>query len=422
MKIDIKALKDSNEFLNTLLQNIETAVFIADEHLQIQQFNDSFLTLFSGQTLNQISTGVTNQASGQTCIQDTTIVHTAFGNATGCINAVKENKPCGETSVCQNCSLKKSLLNTLETQKSSEKQSLERIFYFKGKPVKKYLEFSSRPITFHDQKMILFFVYDITTIKLSKLELEEKQKQIDIDLKKAGDIQKSLLPRTLPDVDSIRIDWFFEPSLTVGGDIFHIYKEDETHISAYILDVCGHGISAALIAVTVKQFIDQLHAQGLSQKHFFTPKQMLNALEKEFPFERFDCYLTIVYIRLNLETGKLVYGSAGHVPPVIVGDNNRFEVLGQHGMIIGLAYDPPFEEYETCLNPGERIVLYTDGLIDYFGKRGAVSNTQAFYETLKTNTHKPIDQMVEQIIVRQKELQDGIVAGDDISLLVIEYK
>jgi len=248
MKIDTKELKDSNEFLNILLQNMDSAVFIADENFKIHQFNDSFLTLFNR--------------------SDSNLVDLTFGPASGCINAIRENKPCGETSACKNCIINQTLHNTVLTMEPNEKKYLERIFYIKGKPVKKYLEFTSRPIIFHDQTMILVFIYDITTIELSKIKLQQKQKQIAVDLEKAGEIQKSLLPQNLPEIPSIQAEWFFEPCHMVGGDIFHLYKEDETHISTYILDVCGHGISAALIAVTVKQFLDQLHVLPFNQKRY----------------------------------------------------------------------------------------------------------------------------------------------------------
>ncbi|MBU2451849.1 MAG: SpoIIE family protein phosphatase, partial [Proteobacteria bacterium] len=315
-----------------------------------------------------------------------------------------------------------SLLDTLLNQKPNEKKSLERIFYIKGLCVKKYLEFTSRPITFRNHKMILVFVYDVTKIESSKIELEKKQKQIDIDLEKAGQIQKHLLPKNLPNIVSITADWFFEPCLTVGGDIFNIYKENETYISAYILDVSGHGVSAALIAVTVKQFLDQLHAQGLSKGNPFTPEKILNALENEFPFERFDCYFTIIYILLNIKTGKMAYGCAGHVPALVVGKSGKFEVLDQHGTIIGLGQDSPLPQGITRLSPGDKIVLYTDGLIDYFGKKGGLPNKENFYSTLRLLADKPANQIVEGIMAEQRKIRDTPQADDDISLLVIEYK
>jgi len=402
MRLDMKELKNSNEFLNILLESIDTAVFIADENFKVHQFNDSFLTLFSQ--------------------SDSSLVDVTFGPASGCINAVKEDKPCGETSACEFCVLRQSLQDTVLKQKSSEKKSLERIFYIQGAPVKKYLEFTSRPISFQNQKMILVFIYDVTKIELSKIELEKKQNQIDIDLRKAGEIQKSLLPKNLPDIPSIRVDWFFEPCLKVGGDIFHIYKEKDDQISAYILDVCGHGVSAALIAVTVKQFLDQLHVQGLSNGKHFQPEEILNALEKEFPFERFDCYFTIVHILFNVKTGDLIYGCAGHVPPLVIGESEKFEILNQHGTIIGLGQDPPLSQYKTSLRKGDKIILYTDGLIDYFGEKGALPNKDDFYSILKILSHEPAEKIVKGVMAEQKRKQENLEADDDISLLIIEYK
>jgi sigma-B regulation protein RsbU (phosphoserine phosphatase) len=401
MKIDVNALKDSNEFLNLLLANIDTAVFIADENLKIYQFNDSFLHLFRR--------------------SDEIMAEMTFGAASGCINAVRENKPCGETSACQYCILKQSLIDSLSIREPHEKKSLERVFYIHGQPVKKYLEFTSRPIVFQNRRMILVFIYDVTKIELKKIELKKKQRQIDLDLEKAAEVQKNLLPQDLPEIPSISIHWFFEPCRMVGGDIFHIYKEDDRHISAYILDVCGHGVSAALIAVTVKQFMDQLHAQGLSRGEPFPPEKILNRLEAEFPFERFDCYFTIVHVLLDLRTGTLLYGCAGHVPPVVAGPNHRFKILDRHGTIIGLGRDSSQEQYQTTLIPGDKLILYTDGLIDYFGPKGKSGNKNEFYNLLKTISEKPCKEIVTEVVEALKKNRGQKPIDDDISLLAIEY-
>lgn len=401
--IDIEELKDSKQFLNILLKHIDTAVFIADENLRIHQFNDSFLKLFA---LSD---------------QKASLVDTTFGSASGCINRFKENLSCGETSACEFCAIRKSLLHVLKSGEPAKKQYIERVFYIDSKPEKKIFEFTTQPVSFKHRKMILVFVYDVTRIELSKLALEEKQRQIDIDLKKAGQIQKHLLPSNVPDMPSIKAHWFFEPCLTVGGDIFHIYKEDDEHVSAYILDVCGHGVSAALIAVTVKQFLDQMHAKALETKEPTEPGRILDALENEFPFERFDCYFTIVYALINIRTGALSYGCAGHVPPVITGNQGRFTVLKQHGTVIGLGREENFSQYTTRLHPGDKLILYTDGLIDYFGEKGALENKNHFYASLKEKAALPAEQIVTGIITDQKNFQGCRTADDDITLLIIEY-
>jgi len=401
MEINIETLRSSKEFLNILLDNIETAVFIADENLKIYQFNDSFLSLFNRKLSN--------------------LVDITFGPASGCINSIRENKPCGETSACANCILKQSLITTLIDETPNGKKSLERIFYIDGIPQKKYLEFTSRQVAFNEKKMILVFVYDITEIEQSKIQLKEKQNQIDIDLQKAGEIQNSLLPKYFPDMPEIKVAWAFEPCLNVGGDIFHLYKENEEWISMYMLDVCGHGVAASLIAVTAKQYLDHLYVQGVARSNPYKPAEILNALEKEFPFERFDCYFTIAFIQLNIRNGKIIYGCAGHVPPLILKSTGEIKELDQHGPIIGLGQDTPLEHYEAQLKPGDKVILYTDGLIDYFGEKGAIENKDNFYSTLSIVRNESSSSVVDQVMHRLKELRNTSAPDDDVSILTVEY-
>jgi sigma-B regulation protein RsbU (phosphoserine phosphatase) len=401
MTLEIEDLKDSNEFLNLLLDNMDTAVLIADENLKIHEFNKSLLSLFDRSY--------------------DSVIDITFGPASGCVNAVKENKTCGETSACGHCVLRRSLLETFLEDVPTYRKRLDRIFYIDGAPIQKYLEFTARPINFQSHKMILVIIYDITEIVQSKIELQQKQAQIDLDLDAAGQIQKNLLPHNIPDIKSIKMNWRFEPCQKVGGDIFHLYEEDQSQISAYMLDVCGHGVSAALIAVTAKQFLDNLHGQALVRGYPFQPADILNKLEQEFPFDRFDCYFTIVYILLNVENGEFTYGCAGHVPPLIMGKNNKPQALNHHGPVIGFGHELPFSQANTQLKPGERIVLYTDGLIDNFGPKGDYNGKENFYNSLRRLSDQPVDQIVNGVMAESKNMRAGKRPDDDMSLLLIEY-
>ena len=380
---------------------MDTAVLIAGENLKIHEFNDSFLSLFDRSY--------------------DSVLDITFGPASGCVNAVKENKTCGETSACRHCVLRKSLMETFLDDVPVHRKRLERIFYIDGAPIQKYLEFTARPISFRGNKMILVIIYDITEIVQSKKELQQKQAQIDLDLDAAGEIQKSLLPHNAPVIESIKVDWRFEPCQQVGGDIFHLYEEDQTHISAYMLDVCGHGVSAALIAVTAKQFLDNLHGQALMKGYPIQPAEILNKLENEFPFDRFDCYFTIVYVLLNVENGEFTYGCAGHVPPLIMDKNNQLEALNHHGPVIGFGHELPFSQAKTKLKRGERIILYTDGLIDNFGPVGEYNGKENFYSTLRRLGDHPVDRIADGVIAESKLMRNGASPNDDMSLLLIEY-
>ena len=383
-----------------VLENMDAAIFVVDEDLKIYQFNDSFLTLFSPgfEDISQMT----------------------FGPAAGCINAVKENKPCGETSLCGRCIFRQSLKEALTRCRPNQRQSLERSFYINGESVKKYLEFTCRPIEFSGRRMILAFIYDVTRIEQSKQQLREKQQQIDIDLGKAAEIQRSLLPARQPDIPNIEVEWFFEPSHKVGGDVFHIYRENGTFASCYMLDVSGHGVSAALVAVMVKQFLDHLHIKGIRKGRPYQPREILKLLDEQFPFERFDSYLTVVSLLLNVRTGQLTYGCAGHVPPVIIRSAGKLDILRHCGGIIGIGRNTRPQQYETFLSPRDKLVLYTDGLVDYFGKKGALSNIDSFYKTLQTLGAYRAARVVKQIVSKRHE-KGGNSPADDISLLVLEY-
>ena len=123
MWTELEDLKESNEFLNLLLDNINSAVLIADENLQIHQFNNSFLSLFDSAAES--------------------VLEASFGETAGCVNAITENKACGQTSHCAQCILRRSLIQTLTDRVPVDNQPLNRVFYINGEPVQKH--FHSAP-------------------------------------------------------------------------------------------------------------------------------------------------------------------------------------------------------------------------------------------------------------------------------------
>ena len=106
----------------------------------------------------------------------------------------------------------------------------------------------------------------------------------------AATIQKSLIPAFSPRLGAIRVAWIFEPCAQVGGDLFNFFLSREDRLSFYILDACGHGVSAALIAAAASQSLHSADELKITQ-----PQTVLNGLDRVFPFERFDSYFTISY-------------------------------------------------------------------------------------------------------------------------------
>lgn len=398
----LQNLKESNEFLNLLLENINSAVLIADENLQIHQFNNTFLNLFDKAADFNLQSG--------------------FGEATGCVNAVMENKPCGESSHCADCILRRSMIDNLIENAPVNKQSLNRLFYVNGKPVSKHLQFSTRPLMFQGQKMYLVIIYDVTDIEQQKIELQKKQELIDQDLKSAAAIQQSLLPGKFPTIENIQVAWKFEPCDQIGGDIFNINNVDERNVSLYMLDVCGHGVPAALISVAVSQFLNSGDGLLGSNCEISSPEIVLNRLERAFPFERFDSYFSIICMTLDVREGLLTYSCAGHPSPIIVRSNGSLDFLDQRGPIVGLGTQKPFGQQTVPLHSGDKVLLYTDGLLESRNPAGKYFGKSRFYDILKKHRHEPVQKIVDTTYEKIKEFRQQAAPVDDISLLGVEYR
>jgi sigma-B regulation protein RsbU (phosphoserine phosphatase) len=402
MTIDLNDLRESNEFLNLVLDNMGAAVLIADEDFQIHQFNDSFLSLFDNAALPVLPAKT-------------------FGEVSGCVNAVKENTRCGESSQCAACVLRHSLIQTLLADAPVDRKPLERIFYIKGQAVQKYLRFTTRRITYQGRTMILVIIYDVSDIEQQKAELERRQRLIEKDLKAAAGIQRSLLPEKNPIVRKLKTAWRFIPCERIGGDIFNIHPVDDNQVGLYMLDVCGHGVPAAMIAVAVSQFL--LGSRGLlgGGCELVSPETVLNNLDEAFPFERFESYFSIVCMTLDVERGRLTYGSAGHPPPVLLHPGGGLEVLDFRGPVIGYGAGGRFRQEQVTLAPGDRIILYTDGILETRSRRGQAFGKERFYELLSRFSGLGLEDLVDSVFAEGKAFLDGAKPDDDISLLGIEY-
>ena len=260
-------------------------------------------------------------------------------------------------------------------------------------------------------------------------ELIEKDQRIDIDLKAAAEIQKSLLPQTTFVVENLEIAWKFEPCEHMGGDIFNIFQIDSEHLGIYMLDVSGHGVPAAMVTVSVSQFLQQNTVQMLKNSSFMSPTQVLNALDKEFPFERFNNFFTITYFIINTKNGDIIYSNAGHPYPILLRKNETLELLKKGGPTIGMRdFDVlddrkfRFEEGHLKIKPEDKLFIYTDGIVEYQNDNEEFYGDDRFYNSLKVLKNESVHNIIDQCIKSLMEFGNNTSPQDDISLLALELK
>ena len=152
MRFDIASLKQSNEFLNTLLDNIMSAVFVVDKRIRIHKFNDALKALFYKPE---------DKLLGEYC-----------GNALGCIYTIDEARNCGTTSHCDACDLRFSLIGAIRKGRPTHKKFFTRDFIIKNRKITKYFEFSVKRIFSGGSALALVVLNDITDLTLQNHSLE----------------------------------------------------------------------------------------------------------------------------------------------------------------------------------------------------------------------------------------------------------
>ena len=285
----------------------------------------------------------------------------------------------------------------------------------------------------------LILKYSASEKKLKQLnqDLIDKQKRLDADLAAAAEIQNSLLPHQIDSTAHLSIAWKFEPCEHTGGDIFNMFPLDDNHWALYMLDVSGHGVQAAMITVSVAQFLQPNSGhllrpelgQSAGSAHIQSPAQVLTALDDEFPFERFNNFFTITYMIINTRTGDLSYSNAGHPHSILMHRNGHLDFLQKGGPAIGMGefhllsgQTERFEEGRLQLQPGDRLFVYTDGIIEYQNPDGEFFGTERFCEALQTLRDQSINRMIEQSIQSLLNFGNRTKPQDDITLLGLEFK
>lgn len=261
-------------------------------------------------------------------------------------------------------------------------------------------------------------------LRQANLELVHRQELIDQDLIAAGRILKSLLPRGNPAPDKVDVAWRFQPSQRVGGDILNVVQLGEDHIGFYVLDVSGHGVHSALVAVSAFQSLlpqagNVLEPGGGGAP--VSPSEVLSRLDVQFPLERYEQYFTIFYLVLNTATGEVRYSAAGHPPGVLLAASGRRELLDKGGSFIGLGGLVPFEEGSCLLAPGDRLVLYTDGLTEYERASGEFFGTRRFLDQLGQLSSLPLREMLDRVWGSVFEFGSNREPMDDMSLMAFTY-
>ena len=242
---------------------------------------------------------------------------------------------------------------------------------------------------------------------------------LDEEMRLASRLQRDFLPRRLPEVGDARFSVLYRPISFVSGDIYDVTRLDETHVGFYIADAVGHGLPAALLTMFIKKALQTKRIVGNTYE-IIPPDVSLGELNDDiYGQDLSSCnFCTAIYGVLDVSDLTLTYARAGHPAPVLVHGDGAFESLEAEGCLLGVFDDAKFEAREVSLEPGDRIVLYTDGACDSLGGEINSSFTDIFGSALTL----PRNDMMMEITSRVEEACSQGRQVDDITVMTLDIE
>lgn len=263
-------------------------------------------------------------------------------------------------------------------------------------------------------------------------ELKQAHDAIDKDLMQARKIQESLVPELTRDFGKSRVSMLLKPCGHIGGDLVGMFSPGVNRIGFYSIDVSGHGITSAMMTARLGGYLSSKHFdQNVAMEQRFNkfyallpPEEVAETLNSRLMADTgIEEYFTMVYAIVDLRNGHLKLVQAGHPHPLVLRQDGSTEFLGEGGLPIGLLPDVTFQQIETQLHPGDKLLLYSDGFTECHLADGSLLDEDGLRRmALDCIAGRGGTEFLDDMFWRlSQEMAPGDGMGDDVSAVFFEY-
>ena len=283
-------------------------------------------------------------------------------------------------------------------------------------------DFATKPIDLDDLQRTIEKA--IEQIEYNKSAQKEHAELVDIqsDLSVAREIQQGILPRTfalkLQDAEAMDVFASMEAAKDVGGDFYDFFPIDDHRIGFAIADVSGKGVPAAIFMAVSHTLIKATGIRDLASNECMETVNDILCGESVG-----SMFVTVFYGIYDLQTGMIDYTNAGHNPPYILHADGSVEMLKNDGnLVLGVMEGMKYKRNSLQLNPGDALVMYTDGVTEAENTEHAQFGESRLEAELAALKGAPSKQIVESVLAKVREFTAGAPQSDDITQLVIRRK
>jgi sigma-B regulation protein RsbU (phosphoserine phosphatase) len=242
----------------------------------------------------------------------------------------------------------------------------------------------------------------------------ERLVTIEKELSIARQIQASILPGSMPSVAGLSVAARYQPMTAVAGDFYDFLEVGDRRLGVLVADVSGHGVPAALIASMVKVAIAAQKSQA------DRPAAVLAGMNETLRGQLGGQYVTAAYLFLDREAGVMRYSAAGH-PPLLRWhpDEQQTRELEENGLPLGLMDVADYPQLERPLQVGDRLLLYTDGLVDATNAAGEFFGLERVKAAIAASAGLSTEGVADLILEKTRGWADG-TAADDLTLVLVD--
>ena len=245
---------------------------------------------------------------------------------------------------------------------------------------------------------------------------ERRLLAIETELETARQIQASILPASVPEVESLRIAVAYHPMTAVAGDFYEFLRGDDHHLGILVADVSGHGIPAALISSMIKVAMQSV--TGVAHD----PAQVLGGLNRILCMELRGQLTSAAYLWIDAEAHSARYSAAGH-PPLLCwrGASGELQRIESNGLLFGVAPDAEYPVRTRMVESGDRFLIYTDGLTEPENARGESFGDRRLEQVVGENRSQTASELTTQLFSELRKWQPASTSQqDDITLIVVD--
>jgi len=251
-------------------------------------------------------------------------------------------------------------------------------------------------------------------------QLRRQEEALESDLQKAQRVQRKFLPAGFPRISGLDFFGYYAPCDQLGGDFFGSIPFSDGRVALFLVDVAGHGVSAAMITVTFRELMRARQRTPGGEQLFSHPSQVLEYMNNALIEENFDppIFVSMVYAVFDPNSGHVVVASAGHPTPLYATQQGELREVAATGCVLGTKCMGDFVTAELDLQPGEALLFYSDGLSDARSTAGEEFSRNRLRSIVGAEHASTAAQIGEKIETQLLQHLNGIAPTDDVTFIV----